>query len=73
MTAGNDETGIDQVRGPRRVHGIVPSAHARLMVRGDTPRRAAASATVRWSIIGSTLTAIAALARSAGPTECDTK
>jgi len=47
MTAGNDETGIDQVRGPRRVHGIVPSAHARLMVRGDTPRRAAASATVR--------------------------
>lgn len=47
MTAGSEDTGIDQVRGPRRVQGIVPSAHARLIVRGDTPRRAAASATVR--------------------------
>lgn len=48
MTAGNEETGIDQVRGPRRVHGIVPSAHARRTVRTETPRRAAASVTVRW-------------------------
>jgi len=70
MTAGNDETGIDQVRGPRRVHGIVPSAHARLIVLGDTPRRAAASATVRWSIIGSTLTEVVGRAQSALQTEC---
>lgn len=45
MTAGSEDTGIDQVLGPRRVQGIVPSAHARLIVRVDTPRRLAASAT----------------------------
>lgn len=51
MTDGSEDTGIDQVRGPRRVQGIVPSAHARLIVRADTPRRAAASATEISSII----------------------